>query len=61
MPYAWADRGWKLWQYAANQTETDVAYGSQSRAVAGVAYCDRNLFAGDANALYRFWNSRARS
>ena len=61
IPYAWADRGWKLWQYAANQTETDVAYGSQSRAVAGVAYCDRNLFAGDANALYRFWNSRARS
>jgi lysozyme len=61
IPYAWADRGWKLWQYAANQTETDVAYGSQSRAVAGVAYCDRNLFAGDANALYRFWNSRVRS
>ena len=61
IPWAWADRGWKLWQYAADQTATDVAYGSQARAVAGVAYCDRNLFAGDANALYRFWNSRARS
>ena len=35
--------------------------GLYARAVAGVAYCDRNLFAGDANALYRFWNSRARS
>jgi lysozyme len=61
IPWAWADRGWKLWQYAANQTETDVAYGSQARAVAGVTHCDRNLFAGDTSGLYRFWNSQARS
>jgi lysozyme len=58
IPYAWADRGWKLWQYAANQTESDVAYGSHTRAVAGVAYCDRNLFNGDETGLFRFWNAR---
>lgn len=59
VPYAWADRGWRLWQYAANQTESDGAYGDASRTVAGVSHCDRNLFAGDAPALYRFWNARA--
>lgn len=61
IPDAWADRGWKLWQYAANQTPLDVAYGSQARAVAGVSHCDRNLFAGDVQALYRYWNARGRS
>jgi hypothetical protein len=29
------------------------------RTIAGVSHCDRNLFAGDAPALYRFWNGRA--
>jgi len=61
IPYAWADRGWKLWQYAADQKETDVAFGAQSRIVAGVTYCDRNLFAGDAQALQRYWNGRPRA
>ena len=55
MPYGWANRGWRLWQYAANQTESDAAYGDTSRVVAGVSHCDRNLFAGDAQALYRYW------
>jgi lysozyme len=59
VPSAWADRGWKLWQYAGNQTESDVAFGA-SHAVKGVTHCDRNYFAGDANQLYRFWNSRPR-
>ena len=58
IPWAWSDRGWKLWQYAADHTEANVAYGSDARVVAGVTHCDRNLFAGDAPALYRFWNSR---
>jgi lysozyme len=58
IPWAWSDRGWKLWQYAADQRETDVAYGSEVRMVAGVTHCDRNLFAGDVSDLYRFWNSR---
>jgi len=58
VPMAWADRGWRLWQYAPNQTAADVAYGSEQRAVEGVSHCDRNLFAGDVAALYRFWNGR---
>jgi lysozyme len=59
VPFAWAQRGWRLWQYAGDETEADAAYGSVPRAVAGVSHCDRNLFAGDTNALYRFWNGRA--
>jgi lysozyme len=59
MPWAWADRGWRLWQYAANQTEADGAYGAPSKIVAGVTHCDRNLFAGDESGLYRFWKGRA--
>jgi lysozyme len=59
VPYAWADRGWRLWQYVADESPADAAYGSVPRAVAGVSHCDRNLFAGDTQALYRFWNRRA--
>jgi lysozyme len=59
IPYAWADKGWRLWQYAADETAVNFAYGSESRAVAGVGHCDRNLFAGDEAALYRFWKARA--
>jgi lysozyme len=58
IPMAWADRGWRLWQYAGDQTPADAAYGSASRCVAGVDHCDRNLFAGDAVGLYSFWNAR---
>jgi lysozyme len=59
LPFAWAARGWRLWQYAGDQTQGDGAFGDASRTVAGVSHCDRNLFAGDAPALYRFWNGRA--
>ncbi|MBM3650881.1 MAG: 1,4-beta-N-acetylmuramidase, partial [Alphaproteobacteria bacterium] len=58
IPWAWQGRGWKLWQYAADHTDADVAHGSPVRAVAGVTHCDRNLFAGDVAGLYRFWNVR---
>jgi len=54
-PYAWADRGWRLWQYMADERVENAAYGTVSRAVAGVDHCDRNLFAGDASQLFRFW------
>jgi lysozyme len=57
VPMAWADRGWRLWQYAADETAADAAYGSVPRAVQGVSHADRNLFAGDEAALYRFWKS----
>jgi lysozyme len=59
IPYAWADKGWRLWQYVADESENDAAYGTVPRAVAGVGHCDRNLFNGDTNALYRFWRARA--
>ena len=60
MPYTWQGRGWTLWQYAADQTAKDMAFGAHHRAVAGVAYCDRNLFNGDVAALYKFWNAKPR-
>jgi lysozyme len=59
IPYAWANKGWKLWQYVADESTNDAAHGSEPRAVAGVGHCDRNLFNGDANALQRFWRARA--
>jgi lysozyme len=58
VPYAWQDRGWRLWQYIANETVSDAAYGSEPRAIAGVSHCDRNLFAGDTAGLYRFWTGK---
>jgi lysozyme len=58
LPNAWADRGWRLWQYAGDQTEADIAYGAARRTISGVSHCDRNLFAGDASQLYQFWKGR---
>jgi lysozyme len=55
VPSAWAGRGWQLWQYSADQTEADSAYGAPSKAVAGLTHCDRNLFAGNEVALYTYW------
>jgi len=60
LPLGWADRGWRLWQYVGDQTVADVAYGSEPNTVQGVSHCDRNLFAGDAAALQRFWNNGGR-
>jgi lysozyme len=56
VPYAWAARGWRLWQYVANESENDTAYGTAPRAIPGLTHCDRNMFAGDIAELYRFWN-----
>lgn len=55
VPYAWANKGWRLWQYVADESVNDAAHGTVPRAVGGVTHCDRNLFAGDEAALYRFW------
>ena len=57
VPMAWAGRGWRLWQYAGDDAEDKAAYGTLPRSVAGVSHSDRNIFAGDAGALYRFWRS----
>ena len=62
VPDAWAGRGWRFWQYAANESQSDAAYGTVSRAVPGVTHCDRNLFAGNAEELHRYWGvGRARA
>ena len=57
VPWAWAERGWKLWQYVANESAADTAYGGVSRAIPGVTHCDRNLFAGNEAELSRYWRS----
>lgn len=56
VPFGWADRGWKLWQYAADESASRPAYGATT-IVSGVSHYDRNLFAGDAAALYQFWGT----
>jgi lysozyme len=62
VPDAWAGRGWRLWQYVADESESNAAYGTASRAVPGVTHCDRNLFAGDTAELLHYWGvGRARA
>ena len=61
VPYAWADRGWRLWQYVANESTETAAYGAAPRAIPGITHCDRNLFAGDETLLARFWRSSGRA
>ncbi len=55
VPDAWASRGWRLWQYVADESESNAAYGTASRAIPGITHCDRNLFAGDTAALLHYW------
>jgi lysozyme len=56
LPLAWAATGWRLWQYAGDETASRPAY-AQTNIVRGVSHCDRNLFNGDATALQRFWSA----
>jgi len=56
VPLAWTARSWRLWQYAGDESAGRPAYG-QTSIVRGVSHCDRNLFNGDAGALYRFWSA----
>jgi lysozyme len=56
IPFAWTARGWRLWQYAGDENAGHPAYG-QTNIVQGLSHCDRNLFNGDAPALYRFWGA----
>jgi len=56
IPLAWAATGWRLWQYAGDESAGRPAY-AQTSIVRGVSHCDRNLFNGDAAALYRFWSA----
>lgn len=61
VPWAWANKGWRLWQYVANEDDSHAAYGTAPRAIPGVSHCDRNLFAGDEAALYRYWRAGGRA
>ena len=56
IPRAWATSGWRLWQYAGDESANRPAYG-QTNIVQGVSHCDRNLFNGNSVALYRFWSA----
>jgi len=56
IPRAWAARGWRLWQYAGDESARHPAY-NQTSFVQGVSHCDRNLFNGDAAALDQFWSA----
>ena len=58
IPLAWATTGWRLWQYAGDESPGRPAYG-QTSTVQGVSHCDRNLFNGDAAQLNRFWSTGA--
>ena len=56
VPAGWIASGWKLWQYAGDESAGRPAFG-QTSIVQGVSHCDRNLFKGDATALRQFWGS----
>jgi len=56
VPFAWEATGWKLWQYAGDESAGRPAYG-QTNIVKGVSHCDRNLFNGDAAGLNQFWSA----
>jgi lysozyme len=56
IPLAWEAKGWRLWQYAGDESAGRPAYG-QTTIVRGVSHCDRNLFNGEAAALAQFWSA----
>jgi lysozyme len=56
IPFAWTATGWKLWQYAGDESAGRPAF-NQTTIVQGISHCDRNLFNGDASALNQFWGS----
>ena len=60
VPLAWAASGWRLWQYAGDESAGRPAFG-QTTIVQGVSHCDRNLFNGDADTLRRFWGAAGAS
>lgn len=56
MPIGWESAGWRLWQYAGDESAAKPAYG-QTNIVQGLSHCDRNLFNGDPSELQRFWGA----
>ncbi len=58
IPLAWAATGWRLWQYAGDESAGHPAF-NQTMIVQGVSHCDRNLSNGDAPTLREFWTGVA--
>lgn len=56
VPAGWTASGWKLWQYAGDESAGRPAY-NQTNIVQGVSHCDRNLYNGDTSGLRRFWGT----
>jgi lysozyme len=54
-PSAWSGKGWRLWQYAGEGAKAVSPPGAPGRSVAGVERCDRNVFLGDVESLFRYW------
>ena len=59
LPNAWSK--WTIWQYVADETSQNFAYGSEPRHVEGVGHCDRNMYNGDVASLNRWWKNGGRS
>lgn len=59
LPRAWAQKGWRFWQYAGEGAGMVSPPGTPVRNVLGVDCCDRNLFCGDIVALFRYWSQDA--
>lgn len=55
LPRAWAAKGWRMWQYAGDDVMTGGPFRDRSREVRGIDRCDRSVFAGTRDELYRWW------
>lgn len=55
LPRAWAGKGWRLWQYAGDDAATGGPFRDRARDVRGIDRCDRSVFAGSRDELYRWW------
>ncbi|KIL99401.1 Lyzozyme M1 (1 4-beta-N-acetylmuramidase) [Paramagnetospirillum magnetotacticum MS-1] len=61
LPNAWNGRGWRMWQYAGDDARTGGPFRDRAREVRGIERCDRSVFAGSRDDLYRYWGGIGRS
>ncbi|WP_242442875.1 glycoside hydrolase family 25 protein [Magnetospirillum sp. 15-1] len=61
LPRSWETRGWRLWQYAGDDANTGGPFRDRAREVRGVDRCDRSVFAGSREDLYRYWTAIGRA
>jgi len=59
LPRAWAGRSWTMWQFAGDDPNGGGPFRDQARMVKGVDRCDRSVFAGNRDALTRYWTAAA--